>query len=67
MRPVPPKISLPITTPKEIPNATCQSGIVGGTIRENKIEVTKNPSEISCLRTKANNTSQKPPTTKATK
>ena len=32
LRPVPPKTSLATTTPKEIPSATCHSGIVGGSL-----------------------------------
>ncbi|CSC09111.1 Uncharacterised protein [Vibrio cholerae] len=50
------------TTPKVIPSAACHRGRVGGTIRANRIEVTKKPSLTSCLRTIQNNTSQKPPT-----
>jgi hypothetical protein len=64
--PVPPKISLPTTTPKEIPMATCQRGVVAGRIRGKSIQVTKNPSLTSCLRTMANNTSQRPPATMVT-
>ena len=62
LRPVPPKISLAMTTPKVIPNAACHSGSDGGTISANRIDVTKKPSFISCLRTIANKTSQNPPT-----
>ncbi|MMZ65426.1 hypothetical protein D1872_278310 [compost metagenome] len=50
------------TTPKVIPSAACHRGSSGGTIRANRMEVTKKPSLISCLRTMANSTSQKPPT-----
>src|SRR5690554_7137566 len=62
LRPVPPNTSLPITTPKVIPNATCQRGMVAGRVKANSTEVTKKPSLISCLRTDAKTTSQKPPT-----
>ncbi len=65
--PVPPNISFPITTPKEIPRATCQRGIVGGSIRGNKRPVTRSPSLILCFLTTANRVSQKNPTTYETK
>src|SRR5690554_3740429 len=64
--PVPPNTSLPITTPKLIPRATCHKGMLGGQIRANKMEVTKKPSFTSWPRFMANSTSQKPPTTKVT-
>src|SRR5690606_32015499 len=66
LRPVPPNTSLPITTPKVIPKATCHNGMVGGKVNANNTEVTKNPSLTSCLRTVANSTSQKPPTINVT-
>lgn len=46
--PVPPNTSLPIITPKVIPTAACQRGIVGGRVNGNSNPVTKNPSFISC-------------------
>ena len=59
--PVPPKTSLPMTTPKLMPSATCHSGVVAGRIAAYKSEVTKKPSLTSWLRTPANRTSQNPP------
>jgi len=47
--------------PKLIPSATCQSGIVAGSVSANSIEVTRNPSLISWLRVAANSVSQNPP------
>ena len=64
--PVPPKISLPMITPKAMPSATCHKGMVGGRTSGNSIPVTKNPSLISCLRTTAKRASQFPPTAKVT-
>ncbi|OPZ06975.1 MAG: hypothetical protein BWZ10_02925 [candidate division BRC1 bacterium ADurb.BinA364] len=64
--PVPPKTSLPITTPKLMPIATCQRGIVGGQISGKSIPVTKKPSFTSCFLTTAKRTSQAPPTAKVT-
>ena len=49
--PVPPKISLPTTTPNEMPSATCQSGMAGGRISGKSIPVTRKPSFSSCFRT----------------
>src|SRR5690554_7230999 len=43
--PVPPNTSLPITTPKVIPRATCHNGMVGGQMSANSTEVTKKRSE----------------------
>ena len=56
--PVPPKISLPITIPKEIPRATCHKGIAGGNVNGNNNPETRNPSLISCLRVIAKSTSK---------
>ncbi len=64
--PVPPKISLPTITPKAMPSATCQSGMVGGSTSGNSMPVTRKPSLISCLRTTANRASQLPPTANVT-
>ena len=61
--PVPPKISLPMTTPKEVAIASCHSGMVGGTISGTSRPVTRKPSLTSCLRTTANTASHTPPTT----
>ena len=61
--PVPPNISLPMTTPKEVAMASCQSGMVGGTISGTSRPVTRNPSLTSCLRTIAKIISHTPPTT----
>ena len=47
MYPVPPKISLPITTPKAVATATIHKGIVGGKHRGIRKPVTKKPSFIS--------------------
>jgi hypothetical protein len=60
--PVPPKTSLPITTPKLTPAATIHSGSVGGHVSGNSMPVTRNPSLISCFRTMAKRTSHTPPT-----
>jgi hypothetical protein len=62
--PVPPNTSLPSTTPKLIPRATCHNGTDGGRVRANSTEVTKKPSLTSWRRMLANSTSQKPPTMK---
>lgn len=64
--PVPPNTSLPITTPKVIPKAACHKGMVGGTIRAKRIEVTKKPSLTSCFLTIQNKTSQNAPTANTT-
>ena len=64
--PVPPNTSLPSTTPKLMPSATCHSGMVGGSVSENSTEVTKKPSLISWRRMVAKSPSQKPPTAKVT-
>ena len=61
--PVPPKISLPMTTPKMIPTATCQSGMSGGRVKGNSSEVTRKPSLISCLRMIEKMASAVPPAT----
>ena len=58
---MPPKISLPTTTPKEMPSATCHRGMAGGSVSANSIEVTRKPSLTSWLRVAANTTSQNPP------
>ena len=50
-----------MTTPKEIPTATCHSGMVGGRVRVNSMEVTRKPSLTSWFLTAANSVSQKPP------
>ena len=63
---MPPKTSLPTTTPKDIPTATCQSGIAGGRVRMKSSEVTRKPSLTSWLRTQAKSTSQKPPAARVT-
>ena len=60
--PVPPNISFPITTPKEMPRATCHRGIVGGRVSGNNRPVTRNPSLILCFLRLANSSSQKNPT-----
>ena len=61
--PVPPKISLPTTTPKAMPRATCQSGMSGGSVSGKSSEVTRNPSLISCFaRTAEKIASSVPPT-----
>ena len=60
--PVPPKISLPMTTPKEMPMAACQRGIVGGRVKGKSMAVTKTPSLISCFLMVANRISQPNPT-----
>jgi hypothetical protein len=44
--PVPPKTSLPMTTPKLMPTATCHSGMVAGRISVYSSDVTKKPSLI---------------------
>ena len=64
--PVPPKISLPTTMPKEMPKATCHSGTVGGRTSGNSMPVTRKPSFSSCFRTTANSSSQRPPAAKVT-
>ena len=64
--PVPPKTSLPITIPKVMPMAACHKGKSGGQLRAKRIEDTKSPSLISCLRTTANKISHKIPTAKVT-
>ena len=64
--PVPPKSSLPTTTPNDTPSATCHSGMVAGRVSGSSIPVTRNPSLISCPRTPANTASQSPPTAKVT-
>ena len=65
--PVPPKISLPITTPNVVARATIHNGIVGGMTKGISIPVTRKPSFISCFRTTAKTISQKPPTKYETK
>ncbi|MNN80760.1 hypothetical protein D3C81_1975200 [compost metagenome] len=57
---------MPSTTPKLMPRATCQSGMLGGRVRAKSTEVTKKPSFTSWRRMEANSTSQKPPTMKVT-
>jgi hypothetical protein len=64
--PVPPKTSLPTTTPKLMPSATCHSGMSGGSVNANRIDVTKKPSLTSCPRTAANRISHAMPTAKVT-
>jgi hypothetical protein len=61
-RPVPPNTSLPITTPNEIPRATCHKGIVAGRVKGNNRPVTRRPSLILCPRIEAKRISQKNPT-----
>ena len=61
--PVPPKISLPITSPNVIPRAACHKGKSGGQLNENKTVDTNAPSFISCFLTTANIVSQPIPTT----
>ena len=58
--PVPPNISLPITTPNVVARATIHNGIVGGMTKGINIPVTRNPSFISCFLTTAKIISQKP-------
>ena len=55
-------ISLPMTTPKEMPTATCHRGIVGGRVRGKSMPVTRKPSFTSWRRIVENRASQKPPT-----
>ena len=61
-RPVPPKTSLPITTPKMIPSAHCHKGKVGGSVNGNSIPVTRKPSLTSWPRMIVKTTSAIPPT-----
>ena len=46
--PVPPKTSLPMTTPKITATANIHSGVSIGTINGTNIPVTKYPSSTSC-------------------
>ena len=64
--PTPPKISLPMTIPKEVAIKSCHKGIDGGIVSGINAHVTKNPSEISCFLTMANNISQNAPAMKVT-
>ena len=64
--PTPPKISLPMTIPKEVAMKSCHNGIEGGIVSGIKAHVTRKPSEISCFLTIANNISQNAPAIKVT-
>ena len=64
--PVPPNISLPITTPKIVEIATIHKGNDGGITNGMRKPVTKKPSLTSCFLIIANITSVKPPTVKVT-
>ena len=66
LKPLPPKISLPTTTPKLMPSATCQSGTVGGRMSGKSIPVTRKPSLTSWRRMIAKSISHAPPTAKVT-
>ena len=60
--PVPPNISLPITTPKITATANIHKGISIGTINGTSIPVTKYPSSTSCPFITANKNSTVNPT-----
>ena len=60
--PVPPKISLPMITPKVVATASCHQGMVGGTISAIRKPDTRNPSLTSWRRITANRNSQPSPT-----
>jgi hypothetical protein len=64
--PTPPKISLPITIPKEVAMNNCQRGIDGGIVSGMRAHVTRKPSDISCFLTIANKISQRAPATNVT-
>ena len=55
-----------MTIPNDVATATCHKGMDGGRVKGIRAHVTRNPSEIGCLRTIPNNNSQKAPEAKVT-